>query len=93
MQPKLKKRDNSFTVAFFDNTTKDGKGYTGVMLSRNYKTKDNEWKSEELHIFPDDLLKISALCIRAYNEFKDTLENKSTVPTKTEDDFDNEIPF
>lgn len=98
MQPKLKKRDNNFSVAFFDMKTKENKNYTGVILSKNYKTKDNEWKSEELHIFPEDLLKIASLCQRAYSEYKDSLENKNTVPTKTEveslaDDLDDAVPF
>ena len=81
MQPRIKKRDNQFSIAFFDNKTKDGKDYIGVMLSRHYKTKENEDKYEDLHIYPEDLLKISSLCLRAYNEYKDSAEDKSSVPT------------
>jgi len=98
MQPKLKKRDNNFGVAFFEMKNKENKNYTGVIVSKNYKTKDNEWKSEDLHIFPEDLLKVANLCQRAYSEYKDTLENKNTVPTKTEvelldEDLDYAAPF
>ena len=66
-------------------------------MSRSFKDKNNEWKSEDLHIFGDDLLKIQALCNRAYNEYVNMLENKPKELTKTpqdplDDDLDS-IPF
>lgn len=97
MTAKLVKRlrDKSFSISFFDSESKDGKKYTGVLLSRGYKDKNNEWKSEDLHIFGDDLLKIQALCNRAYNEYVNMLENNKPKELKNDlsDDLDSEIPF
>ena len=95
---KLNVRDSNFGVAFFDCVAKEsGKNYTGVVLSRSYKDKNNEWQKETLHIFSDDLLKIANLCTRAYSEYKN-LEDKNTISTKKEvekniDDIDDDIPF
>ena len=95
-----RKRDKAFSISFFDSESKDGKKYIGVLLSRNFKDKNNEWKSEDLHIFADDLLKIQSLCNRAYNDYQDMLENKpkdesqkEQQPTGLDDDFDDSIPF
>lgn len=91
----LRKKDNNFSVSFFDCESKDGKKYTGVMLSRGFKDKSGEWKNEDLHIFTDDLLKIANLCTRSYEAVK---EIKEVAPPKEKqeeqvDDLDDAIPF
>lgn len=99
---KLNVRDINFGVAFFDCVAKEsGKNYTGVVLSRSYKDKNNEWQKETLHIFSDDLLKIANLCTRAYSEYRvleDKDKDKNPIPNKKEvekniDDIDDDIPF
>jgi len=72
--PIIQVRDRGFSVSIFERITKDlSTGYTsrsyGVCVQRSFKKKDStEWTREQMNMFPEDLLKISALCINTYNQ-------------------------
>lgn len=72
-QPYLTVRDRTLSISIFkkrviDKTTNEDKDTYGACLQRSYKTKEGEWKREQINLFPDEILNISALCSRAYND-------------------------
>ena len=67
--PILQNRDRALSVSVF-RKEKDGRTYYGVCLQRSYK-QGEEWKREQINLFPEDLLKIANLSTKAYNDILD----------------------
>lgn len=95
----LKVKDSNLSVAGFQKETKEGKPYISFVIQRSYKVGENEFKNENINLFANDLLRVSALCDEAY---KQSLKlNKPEIeeePKKEEtrqevDPFDDNIPF
>lgn len=79
--PYLSVRDRMLSVSFFKKERQDMDGAIRTVYSANlqrcYTVKDSdELKHESLNLFPDDLLKVSALCIRAYNQLISVLQDE-----------------
>ena len=67
-KPVIQTRDRNLSVSVFCHE-KDGKTYYGANLQRSYKKPgDNDYTRENINLFPDDLLRLSLLCQRAYQE-------------------------
>lgn len=74
-KPAITVRDRLMSVSVFKkeiiDTKGDGKLHTfySACLQRSFQAKDSQdWKREQINLYPDELLKLSALCLRAYNE-------------------------
>lgn len=90
-QPYLTVRDRTLSISIFkkrvvDMTTGEERNTYGACLQRSYKTKEGEWKKEQINLFPDEILNIAALCNRAYNDLtikiqKDRENDKANRPT------------
>lgn len=110
--PVITIRDRGLTVSFFEREVKDlGTGETtksyGACLQRSWRDKTNgDWKREQINLFPDELLKLSALCPRAYNALVEYVQanksdnNGTNHPAQimdsqdpSQDDLNDEIPF
>lgn len=102
----LSVRDRGLSISIFKrekvDVAGDGKLHTsyGACLQRSYKPKDSEeYKNENINLFPDELLKMSNLCLRAYNELTGKLqaeksEQKSDTPSEyPAQSMDDEVPF
>lgn len=95
-KPILQTRDRGLSISVFKRE-KDGRDIYGACLQRSWKDKDSgEYKREQINLFPDELLKLSALCARAYT---DTLIYvQANRPTTSEGQYpsqelNDEIPF
>ena len=99
-KPILKVKDYPFEIVFFENVYQDGAKSMSAVLSRSYKTKNGEYKSETVNIFPDSLLKISNITSKAYNTFnqyrnkvrEEAKENKDNT-NNINNNIDSDIPF
>ena len=90
MKPIFNLRDKNLSASCFERTVeKDGKtfNFKTVVIQRSYKKKgDNEYTHEQINLTPDELLKVSRLCISAYSEL--------LVKAVQSDDLPNDdIPF
>ena len=96
MQPVIKVRDGNLSVAGFQKESKEGKPYISFVIQRSY-TIDNEQKHENINIFANDLLRISALCDEAYKQTLNLAKPKKEEPQVDEqpvqDPLDDDIPF
>lgn len=99
---KIIKIGNNFSATVESKTSQAGKEYTSVSICQSSKGKTGEWEKKYLNMFPEDLLKLSAMCLSAYNDYitEETSRVLGTKPaeqpveTQVEDDFINdEIPF
>lgn len=67
-KPVISTRDRGLSISIF-RRDKEGQATYGACLQRSWKDKTtSEWKREQINLFPDELLKLSALCIKAYND-------------------------
>ena len=93
MTPIVKVRDSNLSVAGFQKESKDGKPYISFVIQRSYKVGD-EIKNENINIFANDLLRVSALCDEAYRQSLNLDKPvKAEEPKKEVDPLDDEIPF
>lgn len=70
-KPVVQTRDRLLSVSIFSKEREEN-GRTqivyGACLQRSYQPKDSqEWKQEQINLYPDELLKVSNLCLNAYN--------------------------
>lgn len=95
-------RDRALSVSTFrkfnDQTQKN---YYSVCLQRSYKVTNEagqeEWRREQINLFPDELLNLAALCTRAHNELTLKIQqereaNKTPDYPAQEMDYSN-VPF
>lgn len=67
-RPIIQTRDRGLSISIFKRQKDDHDTY-GACLQRSWKDKDSgEWKREQINLFPDELLKLSSLCARAYTD-------------------------
>lgn len=81
-KPIISTRDRLLSLSIFAKEKVDIQGdgkmhtYYSACLQRSYLAKDsNEWQREQISLYPDELLKIAALCQRAYNELTAYAQN------------------
>lgn len=81
-KPIISTRDRLLSLSIFAKEKVDIQGdgkmhtYYSACLQRSYRAKDNdEWQREQISLYPDELLKIAALCQRAYNELTAYAQN------------------
>lgn len=67
-KPIISTRDRGLSISIFKRE-KDGQSFYGACLQRSWKDKNtDEWKREQINLFPDELLKLAALCNRTYEQ-------------------------
>ena len=69
----LQERDRSLSIAIFSKDKKDENGNTlyGACLQRSYLSKESqEWKREQINLYPEELLKLSILCSDTYSAYR-----------------------
>ncbi len=67
-KPVISTRDRGLSISIF-RRDKDGQATYGACLQRSWKDKaTDEWKREQINLFPDELLKLAALCTKTYND-------------------------
>ncbi len=99
-KPIIQTRDRGLSISIFKRE-KDGIPTYGACLQRSWKDKTtDEWKREQINLFPDELLKLAALCNRSYTETLSYVQSQPTVfnhPAQTMADntpnLDDTIPF
>lgn len=100
-KPNLSVRDKALSASFFKKQGEKGEYYS-VCIQRSYKDRNGEWKRESINIFPEDLLKLSALTFRAYNVFVEEPSVKEDVPAaitseqyaaQSDGDLNDFVPF
>lgn len=75
--PIIQVRDRTLSVSIFERVTNDlttGKTIRtyGACAQRSFKKKDSEqWEREQINMFPEDLLKMANVFMRAYNRLVD----------------------
>ncbi len=84
--PVLQNRDRALSVSVFRKESDKG-DYYSVCLQRSYKRGD-EWKREQINLFPEDLLKIANLSTKTYNNILDL-----PPVEKPDETFGEYIPF
>ena len=100
-KPIITDRDRSLSVSIFKKSNTDEQGQTrtfySACLQRSYKIKgSDEWKREQINLYPDELLSLSTLAVRAYNDLtahvqavKNNQNGRQEYPSQS---FDNEPP-
>lgn len=107
-KPFISNRDRSLSVAIFkrEEVNLKGDGQLRTTYSANIqrswqkpedKGTDN-WQRQSVSLFPDELLKVAALCVRTYNELSSGLQKEreerrerpaANYPSQS---FDDELP-
>lgn len=97
--PIIQERDRAYSISIFKRE-KDGKTFYGACIQRSFKRDENsDWEREQINLFPEDLLNLSALCIETHNTLrKYRNENKpqkasSSYPQSSYEPLDDDIPF
>lgn len=104
--PILTFRDKSFSASVFKKEH-DSKTFYGICIQRSYKRnkESDKWEREQINIFPEDLLRLSALLQDTYRKILDYSQAKKPTTTAVEyqaakegwdaqeDGFDDDIPF
>ena len=75
-KPVVSNRDKLLSVSVFPHKETDVNGRTretyGASLQRAYQTKEqkgsNQYERQKISVYPDELLRIAALCVRTYND-------------------------
>jgi len=72
-KPVVSTRDRNLSISVFARQTTDQQGVNhtsyGACLQRSYRKKDaSDWTREQINLFPEELLKLAALCVRTYND-------------------------
>ena len=64
-------RDKALSIALFETTSARNKKFYATMLQRRYKKKgEDEWQVENIHIFPNDLVRFRRLIDSTLEEIK-----------------------
>ena len=106
VSPIFSLRDRNLSLSVFEFKNQDGTKNLSVNIQRSYK-KGEDWIREEIHCYDDDLLKLSNICVSAYNKMLALKQTKQTpAPTPTQapaqvqsvepvqsQPVDDEIPF
>lgn len=90
-KPVIQTRDRGLSISIF-RRDKDGQSSYGACLQRSWKDKTtDEWKREQINLFPEELLKLASLCNRTYAELLTYVQSQpaSTYPAQV---MDNENP-
>lgn len=74
--PILVSSDYLMKVSVFEHS-KDGKDSYSFCLQRSYKNKNGEYVNETINLFPEDVLKMSALLDDAYAMLRGYRNNKA----------------
>lgn len=101
MKPLFNLRDKNLSASCFERTVeKDGKTYNfkSVCIQRAYKKKgEDKYTNEQMNLTPEELLKLSRLCVSAYGEIVNLDLTKVKVTTNTsvsnQDIPNDDIPF
>lgn len=96
-KPIIQTRDRTLSISIF-RRDKDGQSSYGACLQRSWKDKiTGEWKREQINLFPDELLKLAALCNRTYAEILTYVQSQpiSAHPAQvmSNENLDDTIPF
>lgn len=85
-KPFIKNRDRSLSVAIFKreevNLKGDGQLHTtySANIQRSWQKPEDKgtdnWQRQSVSLFPDELLKMAALCVRTYNELSSSLQKE-----------------
>lgn len=75
-KPVVSNRDKLLSVSVFPHTETDDQGRTrttyGASLQRAYQKPEqkgsNQYERQKISVYPDELLRIAALCVRTYND-------------------------
>lgn len=81
-------RDRSLSVSFFEKERENDKGFMETLysasLQRSYRKKNSEeLVNENINLIPDELLKVSNLCLKAYNELTKYAQSKKQERQET----------
>lgn len=97
-KPVISNFDRGINMACWEQTSTEGKEFQSFTISRKYKNKAGEEKTETLHVMPDQLLPLAELCrisytdLGAYKYKKYQAQKKSGQPV-TDDLPEDDIPF
>lgn len=81
----ISNRDRGLSVAIFKKqevNIKDGQLHTtySANIQRSWQKPEDKgtdnWQRQGLSLFPDELLKVAALCVRTYNELSSSLQKE-----------------
>lgn len=81
----ISNRDRGLSVAIFQRkevNIKDGQLHTtySANIQRSWQKPEDKgtdnWQRQSVSLFPDELLKVAALCVRTYNELTAGLQKK-----------------
>lgn len=84
-KPFISNRDRGLSVAIFKKqevNIKDGQLHTtySANIQRSWQKPEDKgtdnWQRQGLSLFPDELLKVAALCVRTYNELSSSLQKE-----------------
>lgn len=102
-KPIIQDRDRVYSISIFRKERADATGkmqpYYGACLQRSFKRKDSqEWEREQINLFPEDLLRIAALCERTHNDLTLWLESWAKQNGKQTTEYpaqtmDEDVPF
>lgn len=75
-KPVVSNRDKLLSISVFPHTETDDQGRTrttyGASLQRAYQTAEQKgtknYSRQKISCYPDELLRIAALCVRSYND-------------------------
>ena len=78
----FQERDHSLSIAIFSKEKTDDKGKTtpvyGACLQRSYFQKEKQdWKREQINLFPEELLDLGNLCLDVYNTYRKLAQAKN----------------
>ena len=81
----ISNRDRGLSVAIFKKqevNIKDGQLHTtySANIQRSWQKPEDKgtdnWQRQSVSLFPDELLKMAALCVRTYNELSSSLQKE-----------------
>lgn len=72
-RPIINNRDRNLSISIFKKDQIDNEGrlrtYYSACLQRSYKIKgSDDWKREQINLYPDELLALQALTLRTHND-------------------------
>ena len=92
-KPFISNRDRGLSVAIFKkeevDIKGDGKLHTthSANIQRSWQRPEDKgtdnWQRQSLSLFPDELLKMAALCVRTYNELAAEIQKEKDGKNKT----------
>lgn len=91
-KPVIQNRDRGLSISIFKRE-KDGITSYGACLQRSWRDKTtDEWKREQINLFPDELLKLTSLCARTYTDAVIYAQNNQSKDYPAQA-IDEAIPF